>query len=234
MDFKKYLDKDYLMANKDKVIKIIAVMVIMIIAFAVFVIRDSGTDDMDISENDSAFVNEGENENASPAGTLMVDVSGAVKKPSVVELPANSRVQDAIDAAGGLKKDADITNVNRAAFVSDGEKILIPSKNPAGGSISSDGMSDGSSSGLSGGSSNGSATNSSQTSSSSGIVNGKVSLNSASSEELQTLTGIGPALATRIIEYREHNGSFKTIEDLKQVSGIGDKTFDKLKDFIVP
>ena len=155
-------------------------------------------------------------------GTIFVDIGGAVKTPMLAELPDGSRVDDAIEAAGGLRKEADMTNVNRAEFLVDGQKVFIPSyaldedgniieSNAAGESVSSDG-----------------------TSSGAGAVasSGKVNINTADSTQLQTLNGVGPATAQKIIDYRDSSGRFTAIEDLKNVSGIGDKTFEKLKDYI--
>lgn len=138
---------------------------------------------------------------------VWVDIGGEVKSPKVVELDDGSRVQDAIDAAGGLTSEADITNLNRAALVNDGDKIYVPAV--------------GDESGASGSTSGGVST-----------TGGKVNINTADSEELQTITGVGPATAEKIISYRESNGRFKVIEDIKNVSGIGDKTFEKMKEII--
>ena len=138
---------------------------------------------------------------------VWVDIGGEVKSPKVVELDDGSRVQDAIDAAGGLTSEADITNLNRAALVNDGDKIYVPAV--------------GDESGASGSTSGGVST-----------TGGKVNINTADSEELQTITGVGPATAEKIISYRESNGRFKVIEDIKNVSGIGDKTFDIMKESI--
>ena len=149
--------------------------------------------------------------------TIIVDIGGAVATPMVVELPMGARINDAIKAAGGTTKKADLSNVNRAQVLEDGQKIFIPlksvlSKNPNGNGNSSLGenqfIGD-------------------------NFKTEKVNLNTASSEELRTLDGVGPATAEKIIRYRENDGPFKKIEDIKNVDGIGDKTFEKLKDYIV-
>lgn len=206
MNMKKYLSKEYFLENKEKCLKAAVIIVILMIALAVFIAKNSGNEAAAVTEgNETEALSEVSSEKTA---VLVVDVSGAVKTPSVVELPPDSRVEDAIEAAGGLKKNADITNVNRAAFVSDGEKILIPSKQRAAGSEET------------------------VSSSSGGMTGGKVNINQASSEELQTLNGVGPATAAKIIEYREQNGSFQKIEDIQNISGIGEKTFEKLKAYI--
>lgn len=158
-------------------------------------------------------------------GIVYVDIGGAVKHPMLAELPTGSRVEDAIEAAGGLKKNADMTEVNRAQILTDGEKIYIPEEGEtvAGGS--------------SGGSSGGTGSSSSGISSASGadmvgISSGRININTADVTLLQQLTGVGPVTAQKIVDYREQNGQFSSIEDLKNVSGIGDKTFEKMKDDI--
>ena len=150
-------------------------------------------------------------------GTIFVDIGGAVKNPMLAELPDGSRVDDAIQAAGGLKQEADMSSINRAEFLLDGQKIYIPSL-----AMDEDGNI------IEAAPSAGAA----DASGSSGTVSGKVNINTAGSEQLQTLNGVGPATAQKIIDYRQSNGSFSSVEDIKNVSGIGDKTFEKLKDSI--
>ena len=134
----------------------------------------------------------------------------------LAELPEGSRVDDAIKAAGGLTDKADLTDINRAAFVEDGEKIYIPALIEMDESSSDVDHSDiVSGNGLS-----------------AQYSDGKVNINTADSEELQKLTGVGPVTAQKIIDYRKENGRFAAIEDIKNVTGIGDKTFEKFKDDI--
>ena len=146
-------------------------------------------------------------------GTIFVDIGGAVKNPMLAELPDGSRVDDAIQAAGGLRQEADMTNINRAEFLVDGQKIFIPSL-----ALDEDGNV------IEGASQAGSY--------STAGTSDKVNINTADSTQLQTLSGVGPATAQKILDYRQSNGSFSSIEDIKNVSGIGDKTFEKLKDHI--
>ena len=151
-------------------------------------------------------------------GMIFVDIGGAVKTPMLAELPDGSRVDDAIKAAGGLRDEADMTSVNRAEFLVDGQKIFIPSYalDEDGNIIESAGVSD----------------NAAGAAAQTGAQEGKVNINTADSDQLQTLNGVGPATAQKIIDYRDSSGRFTTIEDLKNVSGIGDKTFEKLKDHV--
>lgn len=144
-------------------------------------------------------------------GVLVVDVAGAVASPSVVELPAGARVRDAIEAAGGLAPDADPSALNRAAPLSDGQQVYVPRQGEAAPG------------------SGGTAQAGSSGSGSGAPAAGPVNVNTAGADELDALPGIGPATAQAIIEDREANGPFATVEDLMRVSGIGEKKFAKLE-----
>lgn len=150
-----------------------------------------------------------------PAATeAYVDVDGAVVSPGVYRLKDGARVAQAIDAAGGLTPDADVTGLNRASKVADGQKIYVPKvgeQTVAAG--------DGADGGAAASSGVGDAT---------GLVN----INTASASELQTLSGIGPSMAQSIIDERTQNGAFTSVDDLMRVSGIGEKKFAKIKDCI--
>lgn len=141
---------------------------------------------------------------------IIVDVKGEVHKPGVYKAEAGERVIDIIERAGGLKGTAEEGAVNLAQRVTDEMVLYIPKKGENVEQIEN------MMTAQSGGSSR----------------DGKVNINKASSSELETLPGIGPAKAQAIIDYREQNGSFKVVEDLMSVSGIGEKTFEKLKDHI--
>jgi len=144
--------------------------------------------------------------------TLVVDVAGGVKKPGVYSLPANSRVTDAIAAAGGARKGTDTSEVNLARMIRDGEQIYL--EPPVSATTSKFVPSTTSN-----------PSNSSRTSRS----NGSVNINRASVKELEALPGIGPVLALKIFTYRSVNGPFIRIEDLQKVSGIGSAKFAALK-----
>ncbi|WP_049945373.1 helix-hairpin-helix domain-containing protein [Butyrivibrio sp. AC2005] len=160
--------------------------------------------------------------------TIMVHVCGAVLCEGVYELPAGSRVVDAIKAAGGFMQDADSEFVNQALILEDGVKIKIPTTEEtltAGTAGVSDEMNPGSdTAGITG--------MSTTDESSSSENGGKVNINTATESELCTIPGIGPGRAKNIISYREEKGKFGTIEDIKKVSGIKDKFFSKIKDHI--
>lgn len=147
---------------------------------------------------------------------IVVDVSGAVVRPAVVELAEGDRVQDAIEAAGGLAADADVSGVNRAAKLTDGQRVYVPR---VGEAVSADADGAGAATGADAGGDVGSSP---------GLVN----INTASAAELDELPGVGPSTAQAIIEDREANGPFSTIEDVMRVSGIGEKKFEKLKSSI--
>ena len=140
------------------------------------------------------------------AASVVVDVSGAVMDPTVVTLPEGSRVYEAIEAAGGLADDADLSALNRASVLEDGEKVYVPTVSQDSGGGSGE-------------------TSSSQEST---LVN----INIADVDELDTLPGIGPATAQAIVDERTANGRFASTEDLMRVSGIGEKKFEKLAPLI--
>ncbi|WP_347564398.1 helix-hairpin-helix domain-containing protein [Clostridium sp. SM-530-WT-3G] len=136
-------------------------------------------------------------------------MKGEVKNPDVYVLEENSIVKDLIEKAGGLTENADINSINRAKQLQNHELIYIYNKNEE------------------------SSINVSENTAQSSIntqVNSKVNINSATIEELKTLKGIGESKANSIIEYREKSGAFKSIEDIKNVDGIGEKVFEKIKD----
>ncbi|MGQ5709111.1 helix-hairpin-helix domain-containing protein [Lactobacillus sp. PSON] len=148
--------------------------------------------------------------------TITCDITGAIKHQGVYTLKNGARLQELIDAAGGAKQNAQLKAVNRAILLKDQDKIHIPYKGEKVDSVAA----------------NPSASSASSTSSEGGESNSgdKVNLNTASAQDLQKLNGIGQKKAEQIIAYRDQNGQFKKIEDLTQVSGIGEKTFAALKD----
>ena len=136
----------------------------------------------------------------SPA--LIVDVTGWVRRPGVFELPAGSRVIDAVKRAGGAKANADLTALNLAALLVDGSQIIVPKAD--GSSVSVPGAP-----GATGGS----------------LVN----INTAAETELETLTGVGPVIAAAILQYRTDHGPFTSVDQLEDVSGIGPSTLEALR-----
>jgi competence protein ComEA len=140
----------------------------------------------------------------SPLPTLIVDVAGAVRRPGVYEFAEGERVIDAIERAGGPRPKADLGLLNLAAPLTDGAQILVPVAGPPGAPTT--GGAPGSSAG--------------------GLIN----INSASETDLETLSGIGEVLAATIVEYREQNGPFASVDDLLDVSGIGPSTLEEIRD----
>ncbi len=156
------------------------------------------------------------------SGKVVCDISGAVKEEGVYTLKSGSRLQDLIDAAGGLTSRAQIKAINRSLLLQDQDKVYIPYKGEKTAAAPTAGIA-----------SNAAASSSSSSSSpAASSAAGKVNLNTATAADLQKLNGIGEKKAEQIIAYREQKGGFKSIDELKEVSGIGDKTFDALKDQI--
>lgn len=149
-------------------------------------------------------------------GELVVDISGQVVSPGVYRVIRGSRWADVIEMAGGLTAEADIDAINQAEEVVDGQKIYVPAREE-GASRYGDAGSYGS------GSSYGNAPR---------AQGSLININTADYETLQQIPGVGPSTASKIIEYRQANGNFAKIEDLMLVSGIGEKTFAKMKDKI--
>ncbi|MEW4353455.1 helix-hairpin-helix domain-containing protein [Streptococcus pneumoniae] len=146
--------------------------------------------------------------------TLTVDVKGAVKNPGIYELKTGSRVNDAIEAAGGLSAEAESKSVNLAQKLTDEGVVYVASVGEEVPRVS------------------GQAPGDTKALGASASESGKVNLNTADLAALQTISGIGQKRAQDILDYREANGKFKSVEDLKNVSGIGAKTLEKLKDYV--
>ena len=159
---------------------------------------------------------------ASPSAPaeVVVDVGGAVARPGVYRLSPEAKVCDAVDLAGGATAQADLSAVNLAARLSDGQQVIVPEKGqPAGsggGAAEAAGQGGEAATGGGGGSGEG------------GLVN----LNTATIDQLDALAGVGPATAQKIIDFREASGGFASVEQLLEVPGIGDAKFAALKDLV--
>ena len=145
---------------------------------------------------------DGSSKNATSSGKYVVQVSGAVNSPGVYELSGEPRIFHAILMAGGLREDADVSSLNQAEKISDGQKIVIKTRDEAAmeAAVSAN--------------------------------DGKVNINTADAKTLMTLPGIGESKANSIIKYRESKGSFNSIEDIKNISGIKDGVYNKIADSI--
>lgn len=151
---------------------------------------------------------------------IFVHIAGCVQKEGMLELSANCRIADAIEKAGGLTQEADLSDINLAYLLEDGMKIYIPNQNERQEN-------------------NENAENTAKAENTPSMqiqdTNTKqdvININTATQEELDTLPGIGPATATKIIEYRKEKGKFKQKEEIKEVSGIGEAKYEKIKEYI--
>jgi competence protein ComEA len=153
-------------------------------------------------------VSSGPARSGSPGRVVYVHVAGRVNNPGLYSMRPGARIAKAIDRAGGAARGADLSAVNLAMKVQDGQQVLVPRR---GAAPTSGG-------GAAGGSGGGR----------------RVSLATATVEQLDQLDGIGPTLAKRIIEYREEHGGFRSVDELKQVDGIGEKRFAALEDAVGP
>jgi competence protein ComEA len=147
---------------------------------------------------------------ASRAGGLYVHVAGAVERPGVVRVAPGSRVAGAVARAGGPSRKADLTAVNLAAEVEDGQQVVVPARGAAGTVAGGPVLEPGAPGAP------------------------KLSLGTATAEQLDELDGIGPTLSERIVEYRTENGGFGSLEELREVDGIGEKRFETLHEALQP
>ena len=225
------------MENKKKIYIIFAILGIIFFGGIIiyFYANQEEYTDIDLLEDvnndllsNNEIVNdvESDKENTNSVGDnkeiIAIHITGEVKNPGIIYLKQGARIDDAIKGAGGITKNANLNRVNLAYILSDGQKIYIPNKNEKEGTkeyiISNSGenvlLEEG---------------NRKESESSKGVKQ-KVNINTANQTELETLPGIGPSLAQRIMEYRESNGKFQKIEDLQNVKGIGDSKYSNIKD----
>lgn len=137
---------------------------------------------------------------------VVVDVTGGVRRPGVYRLPAGSRVTDAIERAGGASHDAQLEAINLAARLSDGQQVLVPRREAAGTPAAAPASAE----------------------------SGPISLGSATPEQLETIDGIGPVTAEKIIEFRDAKGGLSSVDQLDEVSGIGPATMESLRARLQP
>lgn len=222
-------DKIFELWERYKIYKIYMIMGLVILALIIFILRPSGTDNEIVRDDikksteqqagdKSKFnsekstskkqSNESNEHITSKTKNIIVDVKGAVEHPDIYEMKDNQRVKDVLNKAQ-IKQNADLTRINLSEKLVDQKMIYVPEK---GMNIASP-----------------NATPS--INNSSGTVQTKVNLNTAKETELTTVNGLGPQKAKAIIEYREKKGSFNSVDQLKEVKGIGEKSFEKLKDY---
>lgn len=193
----------------------IIIMIILFFCFDNNGFENSYKDEIDVY--DMTFI-EGEDKNnektENKVSKIKVHITGEVLNQGLIELEEGSRIDDAIKVAGNITEFADLSKVNLAYELSDGQKVYIPSikdeteeyiSESAGESVLED----------------------------EDVKDGKININTADIDLLQTINGVGESLASKIIDYRKQNGKFKSVEDLKNVSGIGDKKFEDIKDKVI-
>ena len=201
--------------NKKQKIIIIAITIFMLLFIGFYIINKANNSEyieLEIDENtviENVILNE---EIEKKEQEIIIHVTGAVKNQGIVQIKEGARISDVIDAAGGTTEEADLSKINLAYEVEDGQKIYVPNINDkkdvesiteeAGENVLENNK------------------------------NGKVNINTASQTELETLGGVGPSTALKIIKYREENGDFEKIEDIKNVQGVGEAKFESLKDNI--
>lgn len=224
--------------NRKKVIVVILFIVCMVVIYYFFIRGNAFNGGFDLNAFNFYDGNELVDDNVvnreAKVDKIVVYITGAIKNEGIYELDENSRIADCIELAGGLADDADVGNINLAFVLEDGVKVYIPKKGESNNMIKDDtelyvsrdggGLVSNYDSDLE---------NSSNTKSASeNKKGGKININTATQTELESLPGVGPATATKIIDYRKKNGNFTAIEDIKKVSGIGDSKFNKIKDLI--
>ena len=207
--------------NKKQKTIFLLLLIAMIVVIGAYIFQNAGRNSYeDISEEEILI---GTLYQEEKEGEIVVHITGCVAEEGIVRLKEGDRIADAIDSAGGLTMDASIKNVNLAYVLQDGQKIYIPSNieeddeeeesivtYESGEKVIKDEPSN------------------------IGIqnINQKININTATQTQLETLSGIGPSTAAKIIEYRTKNGKFTNIEEIKNVSGIGDIKFTNIKDYI--
>jgi competence protein ComEA len=145
-----------------------------------------------------------------PSSRVVVDVVGAVRRPGLYRLAQGSRIADAVTRAGGATGKADLAQVNLAAPLADGEQVVVPKRGAPGAPASGGGTG------------------------APGAVAAPVQLSTATLEQLDSLPGVGPVTAQKILDYRDKHGAFSSVDELDAVPGVGPKRLDQLRDLVVP
>ena len=209
--FKDIIDKLYYERKK---ILIISILVMLSLSIFIFYRNE------DKKEEISLVKEEPKKEEVFVENKIIVDIKGEVKNPGCFEVSDALRIKDVIDLAGGLTENADTSNINLSSKVHDEMVIIIDKKEDVKEVINNEESVKVET-----------KTNNTKTTTTTKTT-GKISINKASVKELTTLSGIGEAKAKKIVDYREKNGPFKSIDDIKKVSGIGEAIFAKIKDYI--
>lgn len=202
--------------NKNQKIILIIILILMLVFIGYYIMKKTSN-----SEYISLEINENENtentiiDEKIEEKDIIIHIAGAVKKQGIVKIKEGSRISDVIESAGGITEEADLSKINLAYSLQDGQKVYVPSVDDkenadtvtkeAGQKVIEE-----------------DSTNKTK----------KININTASQTELETLKGIGPSTALKIINYRSENGNFKRIDDIKNVPGIGDSKFENIKNDI--
>lgn len=230
--------------NKKKIIISVILLIILAVGFIIYILVGNSSDYSALDLENDAVVDSGEdvdngkensmqsadntkdtdgdndiddaNQITEEVAEIAVHVTGEVKKQGLIYLKEGSRVADAIEKAGGETENADLSQINLAFVLQDGQKIYVPNKNEKISQYIT-------------GNSGNNGTEENNTSNSN-KEDSKVNINTANQSELDSLPGIGPSIAQKIIDYREENGNFKNIEELQNVKGIGDAKYEEIKD----
>jgi competence protein ComEA len=205
------------LSNQEK-ITIILILIVIIVGAGIVLSRNINKEDNFII-NRSSDISEDEPAIQIEMPLVIIHITGAVKNPGVYQLKSTDRIVDAVKIAGGETEEANLDLINLAALLKDGQKIIVPYKIycEAGEEININTYEN---------------AESIYSSSSLTSTSAKININTANANMLQTLPGIGPVLSERIIEYRNQNGLFGVIDDIKDVSGIAEKKFEGIEELI--
>ena len=216
--------------SKEQKIIIIVISIVVSIVIGMYIfqrLRDNNIEELNLVE-----INEISEEEKEVKSDIVIHVTGAVNNQGIVRLEEGARIADAIEQAGGLTEEADVSQINLAYILEDGQKIYIPTKEEVKEATELRNSLTENQNYIISESGNGVISDSKNGKNNNEKGVGKVDINKASRDELNTLPGIGDVTAERIIEYRENNGDFSKIEDLKEVSGIGEAKYEKIKEMI--
>jgi competence protein ComEA len=199
------------LSNQEK-ITIIFLLIVITIGIGIILYKNFNNED-NLAINSPSNFSENNIAEKIEVPSVIIHISGAVKNPGVYKLKSIDRVVDAVKIAGGITERANPDAINLAALLKDGQKIIIPYKISNQVTVESD-------------------KNIEEVYSSSSSPSDQININTADDNTLQSLPGIGPVLSKKIIDYRNQNGLFEVIDDIKDVSGIGEKKFEGIKDLI--
>lgn len=203
------------LSNQEK-ITIIFLLIVIIIGIGIILYKNFNNED-NLAINSPSNFSENNIAEKIEVPSVIIHISGAVENPGVYQLKSTDRVVDAVKIAGGITERANPDAINLAALLKDGQKIIIPYKISNQVTVESE---------------KNISKNIEEVYSSSSFPSDQININTADDNTLQSLPGIGPVLSKKIIDYRNQNGLFEVIDDIKDVSGIGEKKFEGIKDLI--